>query len=364
MIFGRAFTIGAFSVLALSAVACRIQIEEAKPDGGGVAQQDVDGGNPSDINAQIVDVSVVGTSVTSAFHTDGSMAVTFLPKNAAHEIVVGDGVTATVKFNTPPGILVESTQTECVVPTGNVTSSAVGVVLDDSHSMVDNDPESRRKSAAVNFLEALGADDSAMLTDYGNSGSHLRDLLCVKNGGTNCSPATASFTRDKAKLIAATDKIEDGSDGTPLYESCVEMVGIVDTVRDQRRGILLLSDGQPSSMREREACHNAAKTAGIPVFTVGLGPAAESDPKIDVSAVKVLRELASETGGSYASANDPTQLDHLFANIGTALARGSCRTTLRVKTTNPIAPGVTIAGEISVGGNGAKASFTLVAPAR
>lgn len=208
-----------------------------------------------------------------------------------------------------------------------------------------------------------GAADSAMLTDYGNSGDHLRDLVCEKNAGSSCSPAKPSFTRDKAQLIAAASQIVAGLSGTPLYESCVEMVSIVDTVRDQRRGMLLLSDGQPTSMTQREACHRAARNAAIPVFTVGLGPAAEADPKADARAVKVLRELASETGGSYASANDPTQLDQLFANVGAALTRGSCKTTLRVKSARPIEPGTTLTGEISVGSKGAKAAFTLVTPA-
>ncbi|HSO38754.1 MAG TPA: vWA domain-containing protein, partial [Labilithrix sp.] len=231
-----------------------------------------------------------------------------------------------------------------------------------SSSMLENDPEMKRKSAAVSFLRALGPDDSAMLTDYGNSGLHLRDLVCATSKRHVCSPAAPSFTRDKAQLIAAASQIFEGPDGTPLYESCVEMVSIVDTVRDQQRGMMLLSDGQPTSMAPRDACHRAATTAKIPVFTVGLGPAAETDPKADAAAVKVLRELASETGGSYASASDPAQLERLFANIGTALARGSCRTTVQVKATSPIAAGTTISGEISVGSTGATAAFSIVAP--
>ena len=66
------------------------------------------------------------------------------------------------------------------------------------------------------------------------------------------------------------------------------------------------------------------------MFTVGLGPAAEGDPNVDAEAVKVLRELANDTGGSYASASDPAQLDNLFRNMGTALARGSCKTTAKI----------------------------------
>ena len=75
---------------------------------------------------------------------------------------------------------------------------------------------------------------------------------------------------------------------------------------------------------------------------VGLGPAAEGDPNASPEAVKVLRELASETGGSYASANNPSELDRLFqlvrhhdggaarpperaAHVGAVLNRSSVR---------------------------------------
>lgn len=373
MMLPKVSSIGLVSLLFLATAACSVQLGEASPtndlpsgqaDAGTGTQADPDAAAKRDANAEVVEVSVVGTSVTSAFHADGSMAMTLLPKNAARETVLSDDLTVHVNVAYPSDVSVEVVRTECTAPAANITSSAIGVVLDDSLSMVDNDPQMQRKSAAVTFLKALGKDDSAMLTDYGNSGLHLRDLVCAKDTGASCSPATPSFTRDKAELVAAAARIAEGPDGTPLYESCVEMVSIVDTVRDQRRGMLLLSDGQPTSMSQREACHQAARTANIPVFTVGLGPAAEASPTADPAAVKVLRELASETGGSYASANDPAQLDQLFANVGTALARGSCRTTLRVKSATAILPGVSVTGEVTVGSKGAKASFTFVTPAR
>jgi hypothetical protein len=358
--------VGVVSILVLAATACSVRIGEtsASPVEPTSDRRDSDASAPTDVNAQVAEVSVVGTSVTSAFRADGRMGITLLPRNAAHDVVLSNDLAVTVTVTSPSGISVESTETDCADASPTATSSAIGVILDDSSSMLENDPEMKRKSAAVSFLRALGPDDSAMLTDYGNSGLHLRDLVCATSNRHICSPAKPAFTRDKAQLIAAAAQIVEGPDGTPLYESCVEMVSIVDSVRDQHRGMLLLSDGQPTSMAQRDACHRAATTAKIPVFTVGLGPAAEADPKADAAAVKVLRELASETGGSYASANDPAQLDQLFANIGTALARGSCRTTVHVKTSSAIEPGTTISGEIRVGSQGAKAAFSLVAPAR
>ena len=358
-------SLGLLSVLFLAAAACNVRLgsdspaaapSEASPGAGTIADR-----GAADPNGEVVEVTVVGTSATSTFQTDGAMGITMLPLNAAHEVVLAGNLAVDVTFASPSGLSALVAKTECTALAPDIHASAIGIVIDDSGSMEDNDPALQRRSAAVSFIKSLGADDTAVLTDYGNQLGSLRDLTCFDNATRQfCADSTPTFTGDKAKLIGATANIAAGQAGTPLYESCEEMVGIVDAVRDRRRGMLLLSDGQPDSMSKRNACHDAAKRAGIPVFTVGLGPAAEADPKADPAAVKVLRELASETGGSYASANDPGQLDRLFSTIGTALARGNCKTTLEVKSAAPIPAGTTITGEISVGRRGAKASFTFV----
>jgi len=85
---------------------------------------------------------------------------------------------------------------------------------------------------------------------------------------------------------------------------------------------------------------------------------------VNTSAVKVLRELSTDTNGSYASANDATQLDRLLQNMGTARARGSCRTQVKVKEGATITPGTKVTGEVTIGSNGAKATFEFVAPAK
>lgn len=358
-------SVGFLSLLLLASAACNVRLgsdspdaapTESSPDAGVLAD-----GGAADPNGEVVEVTVVGTSASSTFQTDGTMGITMLPMNAAHEVVLAGNLAVDVTFSAPSDLSASVIRTECTELAPDLHGSAIGIVIDDSGSMADNDPKLQRRSAAVSFIKTLGADDSAVLTDYGNQGGGLRDLTCFDNvTGKFCADSTPTFTRDKAKLIAGTANIAAGQAGTPLYESCEEMVGIVDAARDHRRGMLLLSDGQPDSMRRRSACHDAARRAGIPVFTVGLGPAAEADPKAEAAAVKVLRELASETGGSYASANDPGQLDRLFSTIGTALAHGNCKTTLKVRSAAPIPAGTTLTGEISVGRRGAKASFTLV----
>lgn len=315
-------------------------------------------------NGRVDNVVVVGTSVTSALYVSGELGLTTVPTDAQGEAVLDNKLKIAIRITSPAEVASEVGQTECTVPDQNKKSISVGVILDDSGSMSGSDPDKLRKKATVSFLDTLGAEDKVLLTDYGTTGNNLRDLLCANNAvpGESCSPPKPVFTADKAALVKATEKITD-SGGTPLYESCVQMIPLVDSVKDARRGVLLLSDGSPNSKVQRDACHNAAKVAQIPVFTVGLGPAAEGAKTVSQDAVKVLRELASETGGSYASANDPAQLDNLFRNMGTALARGSCKTTARITdAATKIQPGTKVTGEVTIGTNGAKGTFEFVAP--
>lgn len=318
---------------------------------------------PVDPNEKITEVVVVGTNVTSLLYANGALGLTTVPKDAtANEAVLASGLKVQVTITSPTPMTVEVNATECTPPDDKAKATAVGVILDDSGSMSGNDPELRRKTATISFLNTLGPADSVLLTDYGMSADDtLRDLLCVSRGGADCSPPKATFSSDKPALIKATDQI-DASGGTPLYESCVQMIPLIDTVKDKRRAMLLLSDGEPNEKTQRDACHNAAKAAQIPVYTVGLGPAAEGDPNASDEAVKVLRELSTDTNGGYASANDPTQLDKLFQNMGTALAQGSCRTTATVKGAASIVPGTKIEGEVTIGNKLAKAKFEFVAP--
>lgn len=330
--------------LAIMASACTVQSSDA-----------------SDPNNQVDKVVVVGTSVTSALYVSGDLGLTTIPQDSSEKAILSKDLKIAIAITTPVSLAVEISSTECTQPDENKKSTAIGVIIDDSGSMGGTDPNMKRKDATIDFLNALGADDQVLLTDYGTTGEDLRDLLCASNKGTSCSPPKAAFSKDRAALVKAADLIEDAG-GTPLYESCKQMVPLVDTIKDQRRGMLLLSDGEPNSMTNRDACHAAAKAAQIPVFTVGLGPAAEGDQFASPEAVKVLRELASDTGGSYASANDPAQLQQLFHNMGSALAKGSCRTSAKIADTSKITPGTKVSGTVTIGAKGAAAPFEFVAP--
>jgi hypothetical protein len=317
------------------------------------------------VNAKVKSVVVVGTSVNAqTLYMSGTYGLTLIPMDQAGGAALGDGLKVDVTITQPAGMFTSTVkQSTCTPVVQSGSALSIGIIIDDSGSMASSDPMLKRRDATVAFLNTLGPNDEVLLTDYGVTGENLRDLVCSsRGGGSGCSPANAGgFNGDKAGLTAATSQIQ-ASGGTPLYEACVQMVPIVASRTGRRQAILLLSDGEPNSPTLRAKCHKDAMDAGIPVFTVGLGPASEQVTGSSLAAVQVLRELATATGASYASADDPNQLMALFANIGTALTRGKCDSVAVINEYMRLTPGTRIGGRVRVGNNDAMGTFEFVAP--
>ena len=319
------------------------------------------------LNERVKTVIVVGTSVTGQIYTDGGYGITMVPLDAQGKAVLRQGLDVTISIDQPGGFTSQVRDNSCTAAAPD-SGLAVGVIIDDSGSMSSSDPKLERKDAATAFIQTVGAGDDVLLTDYGYSGNDLRDLVCAQAGvsGVACAPPTAAgFTTDKTVLAAATAKI--GANGsTPLYESCVQMIPLVASRVGKRQAILLLSDGAPNSATMKTKCINDALAAGIPIFTIGLGPAAETPTAgaSQATAVQVLRELASATGGAYASADQPAQLMALFSNVGTALSQGKCDTNAVLNEYISLVPGTTVTGTVTVGDGSATGTFQFVAPAR
>ena len=131
------------------------------------------------------------------------------------------------------------------------------------------------------------------------------------------------------------------------------------------RSLLVLGDGQPNDNANdnlETTCEKAQQT-GVPINTIGFGPAADQSPNANKAAVDTLRNLANCSGGAYTGVVSATALDSAFANFGTAARSGSVVNTVNF---DPIpAPQTLITGSVLVG-NGAQApvsvTYTFVAP--
>ncbi len=220
---------------------------------------------------------------------------------------------------------------------------AAAIDIDDSASMEDNDPTNRRAAAAQAFWEAVlpvDPDNEVALFDFCEA--------CATTPGFTSTRLLQDFTRDTDALENALDEIMAFS-GSPLYGSVIDVVGFVNTERPAanfRRSILLMSDGMPDDEGLRDDAIAAAQAAGIPVNTVGLGPAAATSSDADIDAVIRMCELASETGGVYASAARANDLVSASEALGQAAAEGQIIAFFDI---DPIPdPGSTLRGTVAV----------------
>jgi hypothetical protein len=142
------------------------------------------------------------------------------------------------------------------------------------------------------------------------------------------------FATDTESVVSALDRVRGYEEhGTPLYDSVGEMISATmltaDTAGETQRSIILLSDGLDNESEQFEL-HDViafARQANVAIYTVGLGPASvrgiESDTELkNIDAILALQELARETGGFYASADDPESLQALYDTIAVTFTDG------------------------------------------
>lgn len=181
---------------------------------------------------------------------------------------------------------------------------SVAMVFDRSGSMREPFGGSTRmtytRSAGKKFVEKLAPADEAAI--YSFSLTTTRDQ---------------TWTSDKTLLNRAIERLEP--DGwTAMNDAVLQAIDEISRrPASRRKAIVLLSDGEDNRSEERSirAVIDRARSAGVPVFAIGL--LLESDDS--------LRMLAAQTGGSYFSVRDPVAMDSVFVSIADIIfAKGCC----------------------------------------
>jgi Ca-activated chloride channel family protein len=181
----------------------------------------------------------------------------------------------------------------------------VVMVVDASHSMADRNKIDTARKAAERFVETLQFPrDRAMVIAISS-----RPEL-VQEWTSDLGEVTASLRGLKAHGTTA------------LYDSILlgveELRGL-----EGRRVIILLSDGmdRPGSLVTFEYALDAARRAGVMVYSIGLGQRLWG--KYDLlgrrTAENILRTLAGETGGAAFFATRPGQLKNAYRQVAEEL---------------------------------------------
>jgi hypothetical protein len=95
-----------------------------------------------------------------------------------------------------------------------------------------------------------------------------------------------------------------------------------------------------------------ATQLNIPIYTIGLGPAAIGTTGSSAAAVDVMQQLSASTGGAYASLATAGALENAFGALATGLAVGYYVVELRIQPSPAARERVDIRVRAGKGGRG------------
>ena len=169
-------------------------------------------------------------------------------------------------------------------------------VIDDSGSMDDNDPHNLRLSVARELIDTLPKDSKIGVVSF--------------EWGTEVLTNGLTTDKDIAKSFLTTEYFSS-SGGTYMYEGIEAALGMFkSTGNDTLRMAVILSDGDAHDTYKHTSIIDAAKSAGVKLYTVGLGNSSTSYFN------SYLKPLSNETGGAFYLANTASQLSDIYKDIG------------------------------------------------
>jgi tight adherence protein B len=225
--------------------------------------------------------------ITSIASADGEVVAVLTADDLAPGISI-DPASVSVTLN---GDSVESTA-EAVTGQESTVRQRAALAIDTSNSM-RGEPLAAAKDAAAAFVAAVPDSVEIGLVTFDRA---AREVI---------PPST-----DRDSLLQAVDELTTSAQ-TTVYEGLIEALDSVSGV--PLRNVVLLSDGRDTASEATFAdVRDVASTAGTTIDIVGLGR---------VGPVRAeLEELASLTGGVYATASDATDLASRFTDAAEAIA--------------------------------------------
>ena len=169
---------------------------------------------------------------------------------------------------------------------------AVALAMDTSGSM-KGVPLAAAQEAAKEFISRLSESDEAGLIAFG------------------ASPRVAcEYTTDRERLRSAIEATT-ARGNTALYDAVLLGLDQVASQPSPRKALLVLTDGKDTeSKATQEACLEKARSAGVPIFPIGLGTKVKHD---------VIQALADESGGESFFTTASTDLLGIYQRIAEQL---------------------------------------------
>lgn len=325
-------------------------------DDGGLDPNDPD--NPSALGL------AVGVRLDPAtFQSTGEFSLELIPSNAQGQSLVNEQWTITTSIETPSGP--SASLLSQMVEVGDGRPFAMAVDIDNSPSMVANDPDNERKDAAQFLGTSLLAENASTRLSIFEFGA----------GPTSTPPETAGFpgtrlvqdwTSSSATYTAGLNGLATyPQGGSRVYRSLTEITKWIDSttnVATEKRGIVVVTDGIPDDTAIRNELFAETAPSETRIYTVGLGPGSDRGGETDPAAVQELQLIANTTGGLYVGAATPERLTSLLQALASSSTDGVI--VARFQLSSIPAPGTTVSGRVRMEGafGIAQAPWTFLAP--
>lgn len=197
-------------------------------------------------------------------------------------------------------LFVDGAEREIVSFTTEQTPFAAVILLDTSGSMEQR--VSLARSAAMQFLDGLRADDVTAIYNFDSKVSLLQD-----------------FSNQRDITPIAFELKADGM--TVLNDAIYKAAHELSSRPEKRRAIVVLSDGADTkSARSSDKALKAALSADITIYTVDMS-AIDANVKEKFQNQGVLRNFAEKSGGRFIPTPGGVALREAFKNIVAELGR-------------------------------------------
>jgi VWFA-related protein len=178
-----------------------------------------------------------------------------------------------------------------------IRPTTVVLVVDHSRSMAEENRIDGLKEAVGTFLKVMPPGSRIAVVAFNSKVIRI-----------------CPFTEEPAKVKAEVDKLTP-ADATRYYDAVADALDLIGK-ESGRRAILALTDGEDtfSQNADLEKVIVAARNAGVPIHTLGLGSE-------DELASDDLRRLATETRGQYFPARQADQLRGIYEELAKGLGQ-------------------------------------------
>jgi Ca-activated chloride channel homolog len=164
------------------------------------------------------------------------------------------------------------------------------LLLDTTGSMADYLPALR--TAAVHFIDELRPEESIAVYTFN------RTLQVAQK-----------FTTDK-KLVKQAVMRTSAAGGTRLFDSVAQVARDLEA-RPGKKALVVFTDGDDNaSMLKAAGASRQASQSGVPIYVIAQGSGLK-----DAKLMKILDQLATDTGGIAFRLNKPEKIGEVFSEI-------------------------------------------------